>query len=272
MADAIGGRLVWDQTGERLYETGVEQGAVYPQANDGTYPAGEAWNGLTGVTQSPSGAEPTALYANNKKYLTLMSTEEFACTIESYTYPDSFAECDGSASIGQGVTIGQQKRRSFGLAYKTLLGNDVQGDAYAYKLHLIYGLQASPSERAYATVNDSPEAATMSWECNSTPVDVSANHKPTACLEVDSTKADPTKLKALEDILYGTNPTLLAEQPGDWTANYANYLEFKDGEYTAVAGDAGSAPAWAADKYYTPGTAARLPLPAEVAELMPEAA
>lgn len=195
-------RVKWDQTSERLYETGVDRGVVYPQASNGTYPKGAAWNGLTGVTESPSGAEPTALWANNHKYLNLMSAEEFAATIEAYTYPDEFAECDGSAELAKGVKIGQQKRTAFGLTYRTKLGNDVDGDDYGYKIHIIYGALAAPSERAYATVNDSPEAITMSWEVSTTPVETK-DFEPTSHLEIDSTKADPDKLKALEDILYG---------------------------------------------------------------------
>jgi hypothetical protein len=196
-------KLVWDKTGERYYETGVNQGVLYPQDSKGEYPLGVAWNGLTAVTESPSGAEANPLYADNIKYLNLMSAEEFGATIEAYTYPDEFAECDGSASLATGVSIGQQKRKAFGLSYKTLLGNDVDGSDYGYKLHIIYGAMASPSEKAYATVNDSPEAITFSWEITTTPVSVTG-FKPTASITIDSTKADATKLKALEDMLYGT--------------------------------------------------------------------
>lgn len=198
-----GKKLVWDQTNERLYETGVKMGVVYPQATDGTYPMGVAWNGLTAVTESPSGAEATALYADDIKYLNLMSAEEFAATIEAYTYPDEFAECDGSAELAKGVAIGQQKRKAFGLCYRTVLGNDVDGIDHGYKLHIIYGAMAAPSEKAYATINDSPEAITFSWELSTTPVSVDG-FKPTASITIDSTKADPTKLKALEKILYGS--------------------------------------------------------------------
>ena len=195
-------KLVWDQTGERLFETGVKNGVLYVQ-DAGTYPLGVAWNGLTAVTESPSGAEPTPLYADDIKYLNLMSNEELGGTIEAYTYPEEFAECDGSASLADGVYIGQQTRKTFGLAYKTTLGNDVSGNDYGYKLHLIYGCLASPSEKAYATINDSPEAITFSWEFSTTPVAVEGK-KPTACITIDSTKADPTKLAALEEILFGT--------------------------------------------------------------------
>lgn len=194
-------KLVWDKTGDRLYETGVKNGVLYiPTA--GVYSKGVAWNGLTAVTESPSGAEATALYADDTKYLSLMSAEEFGATIEAYTYPDEFAACDGSAELADGVTIGQQKRSTFGLCYKTTIGNDTDGNDHGYKLHIVYGAQAKPSERAYASINDSPEAITFSWEITTTPVNVTGA-KPTASLVIDSTKADPSKLAALEDILYG---------------------------------------------------------------------
>lgn len=199
-------KLVWDQTGERLYETGVKQGVLYPQSTTGTYPKGVAWNGLTTVTESPSGAEATPLYADDIKYLNLISTEELGGTIEAYTYPDEFAECDGSAAIATGVYIGQQPRKTFGLSYRTTLGNDVDNNSYGYKLHLIYGALAAPSEKAYATINDSPEAITFSWEFSTTPVNV-AGFKPTANIVIDSTKVDAEKLAALEKILYGDTET-----------------------------------------------------------------
>ena len=195
-------RLVWDQTGQKTYETGVKQGVLYPQGEGGAYPKGYAWNGLTGVTESPSGAESNPLYADDIKYLNLISAEEFGATIEAYTYPDEFAECDGSAEIAPGVTIGQQARKTFGMAYKTTFGNDVDGNEHGYKLHLIYGALATPSEKAYATINDSPEAITFSWEVTTTPVAVEG-FKPTASLTIDSTKVEKDKLTALEDILYG---------------------------------------------------------------------
>lgn len=198
-------RLVWDKTGERFYETGVRQGVLYPMV-DGAYPKGVVWNGLTAVTESPSGAESTALYADDIKYLNLRSTEEFGATIEAYTYPKEFEECDGSAELAAGVTIGQQPRKSFGLSYRTALGNDVENENHGYKLHLIYGATASPSEKAYATISDSPEAITFSWEVTTVPVNV-AGFKPTALLTIDSTKVDPAKLTALEDILYGKAET-----------------------------------------------------------------
>ena len=199
-------KLVWDKTGERLYETGVKQGVLYPQAAGGTYPKGVAWNGLTNITESPSGAEATALYADDIKYLNLVSAEELGGTIEAYTYPDEFAECDGSAALTEGVFIGQQDRKTFGLCYRTTLGNDVDSNGHGYKLHLIYGALAAPSEKAYATINDSPEAITFSWEFKTTPVNV-AGHKPTASLTIDSTKVSETKMAALEKVLYGDGDT-----------------------------------------------------------------
>lgn len=220
-------RLVWDQTGERFYETGVDRGVLYPQVS-GAYPRGVAWNGLTAVTESPSGAEASPIYADNIKYLSLMSAEEFAATIEAYTYPVEFAECDGAASIATGVNIGQQTRKPFGLCYRTIKGNDVDANEHGYILHIIYGCLASPSEKGYQTVNDNPEAITFSWEVSTTPVSVTG-FKPTASLTIDSTKADPTKLAALETILYGKDPT---------------GAELND------------------------GVEARLPLPDEIAELM----
>lgn len=195
-------KLVWDKTGERLYETGIKNGVLYVQSESGTYPTGVAWNGLTAITESPSGAETTALYADDIKYLNLMSNEEFGATIEAYTYPEEFAECDGSKELVGGVMIGQQARKTFGLCYRTALGNDTEGNDHGYKLHIIYGALAAPSEKAYSTINDSPEAITFSWEITTTPVNVSGA-KPTASIVIDSTKADPIKLAALEDILYG---------------------------------------------------------------------
>lgn len=195
-------KLVWDQTSERLYETGVDRGVVYPQVG-AAYPAGAAWNGLTGVTLSPSGAEPTPLYANNHKYLNLMSVEEMGGTIEAYTYPDEFAACNGLATMAPGVRIGQQKRKTFGLCFRTMVGNDVDGTSYGYKLHLVYGALASPSEETNATINDSPEAKTMSWEFSTTPVEANG-FEPTSHVEIDSTAVDAEKLAQLEAILYGS--------------------------------------------------------------------
>ena len=196
-------KLVWDQSGDRLFETGVSNGVLYVRNSEGEYPLGVPWNGLTAVTESPSGAEATPLYADNIKYLSLMSNEEFGATIEAYTYPDEFAECDGSAELGAGVMIGQQTRKYFGLAYKTVIGNDTDGNAHGYKLHLIYGAQAAPSEKAYATINDSPEAITFSWELTTTPIEVTG-FKPTASLVIDSTKIDAASLASIEALLFGT--------------------------------------------------------------------
>lgn len=202
-------KIVWDKTGERFYETGVKNGVLYIPTG-GVYSKGVAWNGLTAVTESPSGAEATPLYADDSKYLNLMSNEEFGATIEAYTYPDEFAECDGSASIATGVMIGQQTRKTFGLSYRTALGNDTVGNDYGYKLHLIYGALAAPSEKGYTTINDSPDAITFSWEVTTTPVSVTG-FKPTASITIDSTKADPTKLAALEKILYGSDDSPATE-------------------------------------------------------------
>ena len=199
-------KLVWDQSGDRLFETGVSNGVLYVRNSEGEYPLGVPWNGLTAVTESPSGAEATPLYADNIKYLSLMSNEEFGATIEAYTYPDEFAECDGSAELGAGVMIGQQTRKYFGLVYKTVIGNDTDGNAYGYKLHIIYGAQAAPSEKAYATINDSPEAITFSWELTTTPIEVTG-FKPTASLVIDSTKIDAASLASIEALLFGTEST-----------------------------------------------------------------
>lgn len=195
-------KIVWDEVGKRIYETGVDHGVLYPVGTGGTYPEGVAWNGLISVTESPSGAEAEPFYADNIKYLNLMSAEEFGATIEAFTYPDEWVQCDGSAEPLPGLIVGQQTRKTFGLCYRTLLGNDVEGQDYGYKLHLIYGALAAPSEKSYQTINDSPEALTLSWEITTTPVPV-PNLKPTASLTINSTLVDPVKLAALETILYG---------------------------------------------------------------------
>lgn len=199
-------KLVWDESGKRLYETGVKMGVLYVQDESGNYPEGVAWNGLTAVNESPSGAEATPLYADDIKYLELRSAEEFGATIEAYTYPDEFEACDGSAEIAVGVKVGQQARKAFGLCYRTIVGNDVQGNDFGYKLHLIYGATAAPSEKAYATVNDSPEAVTFSWEVTCTPVEV-PGFKASASIVIDSTKVNKEKLAALEAKLYGDTST-----------------------------------------------------------------
>lgn len=197
-------KLIFDKTGERFFETGVNKGVLYVQDAQGAYPQGVAWNGLTAVTESPSGAEATPLYADNIKYLNLMSTEEFGATVEAYTYPDAFAACNGELSVAEGVTVGQQVRKTFGMAYQTRVGNDIEGTELGYKIHLIYGALAAPSEKAYATINDSPEAITFSWELSTTPVEVSGG-KPTATLVIDSTKVSAEALAAVEAALYGTD-------------------------------------------------------------------
>lgn len=196
-------KIVWDKTGERLYETGVDHGVLFVQGENGEYNKGVAWNGITAVTESPSGAESNPVWADNIKYLNLISVEEFAATIEAYMYPEEFEACDGSASPAPGIKIGQQARKPFGFSYRTLVGNDVEGQEHGYKLHIIYNAVAAPSERAYATVNDSPEAITFSWEISTTPVEVEG-YKPTAHIEIDSTKVAPEKLSALEAMLYGS--------------------------------------------------------------------
>lgn len=195
-------RIVWNETGKKLYEAGVRMGVYYPM-KDSTYTGGVAWNGLTAFNKNPSGAEPTALWADDSKYINLMSAEEFGATIEAYTYPEEFNAALGNKEIAPGVYVGQQDRAIFGLCVRTTIGNDTDGTEYGYKLHLVYGCQASPSETSYGTINDSPEAMNMSWDIATTPVNVTGM-KPTAYLEIDSTKVDPVKLKALEDALYGT--------------------------------------------------------------------
>lgn len=196
-------RLTWDNTGERLFETGVKNGVLYPIQAEGKYTKGVAWNGLISVTESPSGAEATPLYADDIKYVNLLSNEEFGATIEAYTYPDEFAECDGSGTLAEGVLLGQQKRKVFGLCYRTTIGNDVDGNDHGYKLHLIYGCLAAPSEKAYSTINDNPDAITFSWEVTTTPVNVTG-FKPTSQITIDSTKVAKEKMTAIEALLYGS--------------------------------------------------------------------
>lgn len=195
-------KLVWNEAGKRLYETGVDRGVLYVSDGSGGYQKGVVWNGLVSVNESPSGAEATPLYAGNVKYVELMSNEEFGASIEAYTYPEEFEQCDGSAELADGITIGQQPRKSFGLCYRTKIGNDTAGDEHGYKIHLIYGAKAAPTEKSYTTINDSPVAITFSWEITTTPIEV-AGHKPTATLTIDSTKVTPTALTAIETKLYG---------------------------------------------------------------------
>ena len=199
-------KLVWNEAGKRLYETGVDRGVLYVSDGNGRYQKGVVWNGLVSVNESPSGAEATPLYAGNVKYVELMSNEEFGASIEAYTYPEEFEQCDGSAELADGITIGQQPRKSFGLCYRTKIGNDTAGDEHGYKIHLIYGAKAAPTEKSYTTINDSPEAITFSWEITTTPIEV-AGHKPTATLTIDSTKVSPTTLAAIENKLYGDTAT-----------------------------------------------------------------
>lgn len=194
-------KLIWDQVGERIYETGVDHGVLYPSVN-GLYPKGVAWSGLVSVSESPSGAEDNPQYADNIKYLNVKSAEEYGATVECFTYPEEWEKCDGSAELAPGITIGQQARQNFGMCYRSRVGNDSVGDDYGYKIHIIYGASASPSERSYSTVNDSPEAITFSFEIATTPVTVTG-HRPTASLVIDSTKVDETVLAKLEEILYG---------------------------------------------------------------------
>lgn len=196
-------KITWDEVGERLYETGVKNVVLYPIADGGNYNNGVAWNGITAVNEKPSGADTTDLYANDALYATLQAAEKYGCTIEAYTYPDEFEECDGTKEITPGITIGQQERKTFGLSYRTAVGNDVKGIEFGYKLHLVYGCKATPSEKSHGTINESPEAGTFSWEVNSIPVNVEG-YKPTSTLTIDSTKVTPEKLAKLENILYGS--------------------------------------------------------------------
>lgn len=267
-------KLVWDKTGERRFETGVDHGVLFPLINR-AYPKGVAWNGLSTVTESPSGAEANPIYADNIKYLTLMSNEEFGATIEAYTYPDEFAECDGSAEIATGVSIGQQSRKAFGLSYRTLLGNDTEDTDLGYKIHLVYGAKASPSEKSRQTVNDSPEAVTFSWEVTTTPVEISAlnpttgkPYKPTSHLEFDSTKVDATKLAALEEILYGKDAEYFKTTDSSFDSD-KTYYELVDGNYVVTSDVTMSS----SKDYYELGEGVdpRMPLPDEVIKLFSSA-
>lgn len=258
-------KLVWDQIGEKTYETGVNQGVLYPVNDNGTYPKGVAWNGLSNVTDSPSGAEETKIFADNQKYLSLFSAEELGLTIEAYTYPDEFAVCDGSAEIAPGVFAGQQNRKGFGFSYRTELGNDVKGDDYGYKLHLIYGCKASPSEQSHATINDSPEAVSFSWTVSTTPVNV-PGLKAASSIVLDSTKVDAQKLADLEKILYGFD---VAEFDATKTYDVGDFVVEGGKTYkciTQISVPAAFNPTeWEEDE--TVGVA-RLPLPEEVITIM----
>lgn len=259
-------KLEWDKNKEHFFETGVEKGVLYKANAQGNYNVAESWNGLTSVTESPSGAEATALYADNIKYLNLFSAEEFGATVEAYTYPDGFAECDGSGILAEGVTIGQQQRKTFGLSYQTKVGNDEDGADLGYKIHLIYGAKASPSEKAYQTINDSPEAITFSWELTTTPVNV-AEFKPTANLIVDSTKVNADALKQLEAILYGVDaPEFSAEA----TYELGDYVSYQSKLYVCIIAveEPGAWDATNWSEVTNPGP--RLPLPDEVATFFAE--
>ena len=265
-------RIEWDKVSERLYETGVKNAVLYPfNTTTKAYDNGVAWNGITGITETPSGAEATALYADNIKYLNLISTETFAATIQAYMYPDEFAILDGTAAVATGVTIGQQKRGTFGLSYRTELGNDTENNDYGYKLHIIYGGVATPSEKAYNTINESPEAITFSWTVNTTPVDV-PGFKPTATLTIDSTKVDETKLNELLDILYGTTGTIsyeaVASPEGNPSENeyYERSVSAGSYVYTLSTDTTVESGKTYYSKVETGGTTPSLPLPDDIAK------
>lgn len=259
-------KIEWDKTGQRYYETGLNHGVLYPQDSTGLYPKGVPWNGLTNVTESPEGAEATDLYADNIKYGSLRSAETFGGTIEAFTYPEEFNQCDGNVSVAEGVYIGQQSRTPFGFVYRTNIGSDTSSEE-EYKLHLVYGATASPSEKTRDTINDSPEAATFSWEFDTTPVNVTG-HKPTATLEVDSRKCPPEKLTKLEGILFGGDPTLTESEPEDWSTNWKDYYKKSGNSYVPITDS--SAPSWTASTYYKDTNTARLPLPDEVISIISE--
>ena len=263
-------KLTWDAIGERFYETGVDHGVLYPVVN-GAYPNGYAWNGLTSISESPSGAEDTPLYADNIKYLTLKSAEEFGLTIEAYTYPDEWEACDGTQELATGVKIGQQDRQKFGLSYRTRIGNDSAGDSLGYKLHLVYGCSASPSDRGYQTVNDSPEAITFSWEVTTTPLTLDG-HKPVSLITIDSTKVNENKLKRLEAILYGTDTDTYTEFTGEAFESGVTYYTRSGSEGSYVYTPTADTEPQAGTTYYTKTAAAdaRLPLPEEVQSIFAE--
>lgn len=261
-------KLSWDESGEKLFETGVDHCVLYPYNTEATpkyYGPGVVWNGISSVSESPEGAEANAIYADNIKYLNLYSAEEFKATLEAYMYPEEFEKCDGSAEVADGITIGQQDRTVFGLCYRTVLGSDTEGNNYGYKLHCIYGAMASPSEKSYSTINDSPEAITFSWELNTTPVNVTGK-KPTATLIIDSTKADPDKLAALEEILYGVDA---AEYDSTKTYKLGEYCIHEDEVYKSNTADVtGTWDSSKWDKIANP--VPRLPLPDEIITLFAE--
>lgn len=268
--------LVWDQTGERKYETGVDRGVLFPfDSANNQYGTGVAWNGLTGVTETPSGAEETKLYADNIKYISLRSAEEFGGTIEAYTYPDEWEACDGSASLATGVRIGLQPRSMFGLSYRTIVGNDVKGEAYGYKLHLVYGATVSPSEKAYATINDSPEAITFSWEFTTTPIEVgtinNVVYKPTSILTIDTTDLtqglESTALANLEGMLYGTTENLYYAALDVTSENFADKKTSLYTKSGSTYSSAASATYSSSETYYYKVTGPMLPMPKTVYDL-----
>lgn len=267
MADTATGRLSWDQLGEKFYHVGTDRGVLYPQNTAGAYPRGVAWNGLSGVTYTPSGAEATKLYANNGNYVNLYSAEEVGMTITAYQSPVEFDACDGTVELSAGFRIGQQTRKTFGLTWRTLVGNDTEGQDCGYIIHGVYGATASPSEHAYTTINDSPEAVELSWECTTTPVSI-AGMKPSAYFELDSRTLTDAALKAIEDVLYGTGPTLLTVEPDDWTEGYANYGKIVEGVFTPLQ----STETFETGTFYTAPTSARLPLPDEIKTILDSAA
>lgn len=260
-------KLVWDKTGERNYETGIDHAVLYPVANDGSYPVGVPWNGITSASESPSGAESTALYADNIKYLNLKSAEEFGMTIEAYTYPDEWEQCDGTATLADGVKLGQQSRKNFGLSYRTRMGNDTDGDSHGYKLHLVYGCSANPSQRSYQTVNDSPEAITFSWEITTTPV-LLDGFKAVSLITIDSTKVDSAKLTTLENRLYGTEDTY-TEFSGSEFDSGTDYYTRSGSEGAYVYTKTSDVTPQTGTTYYTKteGATAYLPLPSEIKAL-----
>ena len=270
--------LIWDQVGEKTYETGTKKGVLYLRdASTGNYTTGVAWNGLTSVSESPDGGDANDIYADDIKYLVLRGVENFGGTIEAYTYPDEFAECDGSAALLTGVIIGQQPRKTFGFSYVSTIGNDIDMDNHGYKIHLIYGASASPSEKTYETINDSPEPITFSWEFTTVPVPVTG-HKATAIITIDSTKVTAAQLTAIEAVLYGTDPTYTySEFSGSTFAAGTDYFERTGTDPNYVYTKTSDATPQQGKTYYTrtasgEGTTARLPLPDEVVTIMQGAA
>lgn len=258
-------KIKWDEVGEKFYETGVRNGVLYPQDNEGGYASGVGWNGLTEVTESPEGGEVTTIYADDGPYMDLVSKEKLKFTIGAYQSPEEFDVCDGTAEVIKGVKFGQQSRKKFGFSYVSTKGNDVEQNDYGYRIHLIYNCLASPSEKSHTTINDSPEASNPSWSVSASPVNV-PGYSPTSSVVIESKSSDPAKLAILESVLYGKDHELTKTEPKDWATNYKKYFT-KDGTgFVAVTGD--SAPEWTENKYYDDATEPRLPLPKEVIEIM----